>query len=136
MSVATTDSGRRARKALPVACSLIPVHAGGWRAPMPRRSAASQMMTLLPGERPSPPDGMSDAELRIWHELTDNLPPTRLDAGFVTLCRVLVQHIVYCRAAGHEADRLLKHPEAWSDPVRRKALRLALRDHSQQSERV
>jgi hypothetical protein len=93
---------------------------------MPRRSAASYV-SVVPGERPSPPDGLSEPELAIWHELTSSLPPERLDAAFVTLGRALVQHIRYARHLGDVMDKVLL---AEHDP---KQLRRLLTAHAMQT---
>jgi len=102
---------------------------------MPRRPISAYGLPAVPGERPQPPDGMTEPELKIWRELTDGLPIERFDAAFVILARVLCQHIRYARYFGEEAERLLEQG-ALEDPDRRKVLRAAMRSHGEQSEKL
>jgi len=68
---------------------------------MPRVSPEANMISnieledggILPGERPDPPDYLSDGEKRHWVQLVDNYPPHYFTIETQPLLEALIGHV-------------------------------------------
>jgi hypothetical protein len=101
---------------------------------MPRKNQYT-LSPIIPGERPTPPDGMDAEELELWTQLTSNLPAERIDAWFEILARPLIRHIQYAKWLGEAIDAMMRPDAPPTDPSRR-TLRLLLTAHGAETGRM
>jgi hypothetical protein len=92
---------------------------------------------MIPGEQPLPPDELTPEELQVWERITIGLPAERVaDIGFQILGPLLCSHICHSQFWAGEINRLMRDDRTKDDLENRKELRLALKAHGLQSDKV